>query len=75
VNLETHHIVDLLLWAPGDAQTSRGQGVSQLTAHPEIWWINNGAVEGSVTKIKLIKRRMFGRAGFALLRQRVLHAL
>ncbi len=39
------------------------------------WWINNGVVEGSVTKVKLIKRQMYGRAGFALLRQRVLHAL
>lgn len=38
------------------------------------WWINNGVVEGSVTKVKLIKRQMYGRAGFALLRQRVLHA-
>jgi transposase len=35
--------------------------------------INNGQVEGQVTKIKLIKRMMYGRAGFALLRQRVLH--
>jgi transposase len=38
------------------------------------WWISNGVVEGSVTKIKLIKRQMYGRASFALLRQRVLHA-
>lgn len=36
---------------------------------------SNGQVEGQVTRIKLIKRMMFGRAGFALLRQRVLHAL
>ncbi len=36
---------------------------------------NNGQVEGQVTRIKLIKRMMFGRAGFALLRQRVLHSL
>ncbi len=36
---------------------------------------NNGQVEGQVTRIKLIKRMMYGRAGFALLRQRVLHAL
>jgi transposase len=35
---------------------------------------NNGMVEGFVTKLKLIKRTMYGRAGFALLRQRVLHA-
>ncbi len=37
--------------------------------------INNGQVEGQVTKIKLIKRMMYGKAGFALLRQRVLHHL
>ena len=37
--------------------------------------INKGQVEGQVTKIKLIKRRMYGRATFPLLRQRVLHAL
>ena len=36
---------------------------------------SNGQVEGQVTRIKLIKRMMFGRAGFELLRQRVLHAL
>lgn len=39
------------------------------------WPINNGMVEGHVTKLKLIKRTMYGRAGFSLLRQRVLHAL
>jgi transposase len=37
--------------------------------------INNGMVEGHVTKLKLIKRQGYGRAGFPLLRQRVLHAL
>ena len=37
--------------------------------------INNGQVEGQVTRIKLIKRMMFGKAGFALLRQRVLHRI
>ena len=39
------------------------------------WWINNGMVEGHVTKLKLLKRSMYGRAGFPLLRQRVLHAV
>jgi transposase len=39
------------------------------------WWINNGVVEGQVTKLKLIKRQGYGRAGFPLLRKRVLHAL
>ena len=36
---------------------------------------NNGLVEGKVNKLKLIKRMMYGRAEFPLLRQRVLHAL
>jgi transposase len=35
---------------------------------------SNGQVEGQITKLKLIKRMMYGRAGFPLLRQRVLHA-
>ncbi len=39
------------------------------------WWINNGVVEGHVTKLKLIKRQGYGRAGFPLLRKRILHAL
>src|SRR5947207_4313164 len=34
---------------------------------------NNGQAEGQVTRIKLIKRMMYGRAEFPLLRQRVLH--
>jgi excisionase family DNA binding protein len=37
--------------------------------------INNGQVEGQVTRIKLIKRMMYGKAGLALLRQRVLHRI
>jgi len=39
------------------------------------WWINNGMVEGQVTKLKLIKRQGYGKADFPLLRKRVLHAL
>jgi transposase len=39
------------------------------------WWINNGMVEGHVTKLKLIKRQGYGRAEFPLLRKRVLHAV
>jgi transposase len=33
---------------------------------------NNGRSEGLINKLKMIKRSMFGRAGFALLRRRVL---
>ena len=40
-----------------------------LTLH----W-NSGRVEGTVNKIKMIKRQMYGRAGFDLLRKRaILH--
>jgi transposase len=35
---------------------------------------SNGQTEGQVNKLKAIKRQMYGRAGFPLLRQRVLHA-
>ena len=36
---------------------------------------SNGIVEGKVNKLKLVKRMGYGRAGFSLLRQRILHAL
>ncbi|GEP01918.1 hypothetical protein GCM10007887_39350 [Methylobacterium haplocladii] len=38
----------------------------------EPW--SNGPVEGQVNRLKLIERSMYGRAGFDLLRQRVLQA-
>jgi transposase len=35
---------------------------------------SSGLVEGNVNRIKTIKRQMYGRAGFDLLRKRVLLA-
>ncbi|MGW3473639.1 transposase, partial [Saccharopolyspora sp. NPDC000995] len=35
---------------------------------------SNGSNEGAVNKIKLLKRMSYGRAGFPLLRKRILHA-
>ena len=35
---------------------------------------NSGKVEGNVNRLKMLKRQMYGRAGYPLLRQRVLHA-
>jgi transposase len=32
------------------------------------------STEGQIHRLKLLKRRMYGRAGFAVLRNRVLHA-
>jgi len=36
--------------------------------------ISNGQTEGQVNRLKTIKRQMYGRANFDLLRKRVLHA-
>ena len=35
---------------------------------------SNGQVEGQVTRVKLLKRQMYGRAKFDLLRARILLA-
>jgi hypothetical protein len=35
---------------------------------------SNGQAEGQITRLKLLKRQMYGRAGFDLLRRRVLLA-
>ena len=37
----------------------------------EPW--NNGQVEGQVNRLKSLKRQMYGRAGFQLLRKRIRH--
>jgi transposase len=34
---------------------------------------SNGPTEGHINRLKLVKRQMYGRANFDLLRQRVLH--
>jgi transposase len=38
-----------------------------------VW--SNGPVEGHINRLKMLKRQGYGRAGFALLRQRVLLAV
>jgi transposase len=45
------------------------QAVQNALVHP---W-SNGLVEGHVNRIKVIKRQMYGRAKFDLLRQKILH--
>ncbi|MGK3944940.1 transposase [Streptomyces sp. RP5T] len=42
-----------------------------VTAGLTLPW-SSGPVEGHVNRIKMLKRQMYGRAGFALLRKRVL---
>lgn len=37
--------------------------------------LSNGQLEGQVNRLKLIKRQMYGRAKFDLLKARVLHSI
>jgi transposase len=47
--------------------------LAAVTAGLTLSW-SNGPVEGQITRLKLLKRQGYSRAGFALLRQRVLQA-
>ena len=47
------------------------QDLSAVEAAVEQTW-SNGPVEGHINKLKIIKRQMYGRAGFELLRARIL---
>jgi transposase len=57
------------------ARFARGlqDDVVAITAGLTLKW-SNGVTEGHIHRLKLMKRQGYGRAGFALLRQRVLHA-
>jgi transposase len=57
------------------ARFARGlqEDPAAVTAGLTLAW-SNGPVEGQITRLKLLKRQGYGRAGFALLRQRVLQA-
>jgi transposase len=46
--------------------------VVRLRARTTASDYSNGPIEGTNTKFKLLKRQMYGRAGFALMRQRIL---
>ena len=45
--------------------------ISAVTAAVELKW-STGQVEGQINRLKMIKRQMYGRAGFSLLKARVL---
>jgi transposase len=61
------HLPDLKRFAVG-IERDKAAVLAGLT-----YIYSNGVVEGQVHRVKLIKRMMYGRAGFALLRQRVLY--
>jgi transposase len=46
----------------------------QVVKNALVYPWSNGQVEGQVNRLKLIKRQMYGRASFPLLRKRVLYA-
>jgi transposase len=50
-----------------------GKDLAAVRAALETRW-STGPVEGQISRLKTIKRTMYGRAGFELLRSRVLHA-
>ena len=56
----------------GLAVSLKSDEAAVSAALTEPW--SNGMVEGAINRLKLIKRSMFGRASFRLLRARVLYA-
>jgi transposase len=81
VLLREHRIKDFRAWsadtiASGFPELKRfcdglERDRAAVLAAIELPW-SNGQVEGQVHRLKLIKRQMYGRAGFPLLRSRVL---
>ncbi|WP_149015254.1 transposase, partial [Escherichia coli] len=63
----------------GHGEFGTGEGVVEADAEGICeamsgrW--SNGVVEGHVNRLKMLKRQMYGRAGFELLRQRVMSPL
>jgi transposase len=59
----------------GLARFARGlrEDLAAVTAGLTLPW-SNGPVEGQITRLKLLKRQGYGRAGFPLLRQRIRQA-
>ena len=57
------------------ARFARGlqEDLAAVTAGLTLEW-SNGPVEGQITRLKLLKRQGYGRAGIPLLRQRIRHA-
>ena len=61
------NISDLMTFATG----IRHDYAAVRAALATCW--SNGQTEGQVNRLKYLKRQMYGRANFDLLRQRVLH--
>lgn len=66
------HPVNMVVLCP-NCHAVKTRGRDAVIAGLTLPW-SSGAVEGHVNRIKMIKRQMYGRAGFDLLRKRVLLA-
>uniref|UniRef100_UPI00374E0E42 hypothetical protein n=1 Tax=Streptomyces lancefieldiae TaxID=3075520 RepID=UPI00374E0E42 len=56
---------------PGDAEHGLRRDLDAVTAVLTLYW-SSGSIEGAVNCIKKIKRQLYGRAGFHLLRKMIL---
>ena len=65
--VETHGVAELRSFAQGLRKEYQA-----VKAGLTLSW-SNGPTEAQIQRLKLLKRQMYGQAGFALLRQRVLH--
>lgn len=60
---------------PEFAEFARGLERDRAAVEAALTYVwSSGQVEGQITRLKLRKRESFGRAGFSLLKRRVLHA-
>ena len=76
---ENGETLDEVLAAAGSTLLARfatnlGRDKGAVQAALDLPWTTS-PVEGQVNRIKTIKRAMYGRAGFDLLRARILHAV
>lgn len=63
------HIRDLSSFVAGLERDKAAVLAGLILSH------SNGQTKGHITKLKIVKRMMYGRAKFPLLRQRMLHAV
>ena len=68
------HILDAAITTPlKDFAAGIRRDIGAIQAARDLPWTTS-PVEGQISRLKMLKRTMYGRAGFQLLRARVLHA-
>jgi transposase len=67
-----HHDTDFENWLNAAHDTELSPFATVCAALTDLW--NTSPVEGHINRVKIVKRQMYGRAKYDLLRQRVLAA-